>query len=194
MQVERSQVTKLYITEVAGLDPVTVYLEDFGPNSASTDHISRKGKITVSCWGESWTGQWSAMGDRTVSEFFCDCDAGYIIGYFAPNLHSTQFSPDALVAKAKRVVLDCRRGRTAKHHPFHLDKEEARRLFDRIEDDLRHVERPDHCWNHADLLSELFSDEWWHDASEASEPNPKYDYLVRIILAVQEALKCKRSS
>lgn len=189
MKVEKSTVTKLYISEVERIDPITVYLEDFGNNSGATDRISNRGKITVSCWGKSWTGFWSAMGDCTVSEFFCSCDAGYIIGYFAPQLGSTQFSSSALVENAKRVVLDCRRGRTAAHYPSSMDKDEARKLFDRIEDDLRHVERADHCWNHNDLLSELFGDEWFHSMDDATEPNPDYDYLKRIVLAVQEGIK-----
>lgn len=65
----------------------------------------------------------------------------------------------------------------------------ARKLFDRIEDELLSVEREDHCWNHSDLLSELFSDEWWYAAGDATEPNPDYQYLQRIVLAVQAGLR-----
>lgn len=180
MKIESSKATKLLISEVVNLDPITVFLEDYEPG---------KGKITVSCWGKSWTAYWGGMSGDDVATFFCRVDTHYIIGYFAPQLHSTRFSGTALVEKAKRVVLDCRRGRTANHHPYSMDRDEARQLFDRIEDDLRHVEREDHCWSHTDLLSALFGDEWWHDADEATEPNPDYGYLERIITAVQEALK-----
>jgi len=180
MRIERTNVTKLLISEVQDIDPITVFLEDYEPG---------KGKITVTCWGQSWTAYWGGMSGDDVATFFCRVSAAYIIGYFAPQLHSTQFSGTALVEKSKRVVLDCRRGRTAKHYPLSLDKEEARQLFDRIEDDLRHVERPDHCFAHSDLLSQLFGDEWHHDAGDATEPNPDYGYLERIIAAVQEALQ-----
>lgn len=180
MKIEASKVTKLLISEVQGLDPITVFLEDYEPG---------KGKITVSCWGKSWTAYWGGMSGDDVATFFCRVNADYIIGYFAPNIGSTQFSGTSLVEKAKRVVLDCRRGRTANHHPYSMDKEEARKLFDRIEEDLRYVESPEHCWAHDELLAELFGVEWHYDAAEATEPNPDYGYLERIIGAVQEALQ-----
>ena len=52
MKIEASKVTKLLISEVQGLDPITVFLEDYEPG---------KGKITVSCWGKSWTAYWGGM-------------------------------------------------------------------------------------------------------------------------------------
>lgn len=193
MHIETSQITKLSITDLMGephrLDPVSVFLEDLGVRASSGDHKTRQGKIIIECYGKSWSAYWGSMGDRTVAQFFSDEHSEYLIGCLAPSLRSSQFSGDALVDKAKRVVLDCRRGRTANHHPYSMDKEDARRLFDRIDDELRHVEREDHCWIHSDLLTELFSDEWWHDAGDATEPNPDYQYLQRIVLAVQAGIQ-----
>lgn len=192
MKIEQTLITKLQISDLMGephkLDPVSVFLEDMGVRAERGSHKTRQGKIIIECYGKSWSSYWGSMGDRSVAQFFSDEHSQYLIGSLAPSLSGSRFSGDALVDMAKRVVLDCRRGRTANHHPFSLDKEEARRLFDRIEDDLRHVEREDHCWNHSDLLSELFSDEWWHAAGEATEPNPDYLYLERIVLAVQAGL------
>lgn len=71
---ERSTVTKLVITGAPSLDPITVFLEDLAP---------RKGKITVSCWGKSWTAYWGGMWDGlSIGQFFCELNTGYIIGYF----------------------------------------------------------------------------------------------------------------
>lgn len=39
-----------------------------------------------------------------------------------------------------------------------------------------------------DLLAEFFGPEWWHEASTATEPNPEYAYLCRIIRAVRDGL------
>lgn len=195
MKVETSQITKLLISDLMGqphkLDPITVILEDTGHRVIQMDgksYTTRQGKIIVECYGKSWSAYWGGMGDRTVAQFFSDEHSEYLIGSLAPSLRGSRFSSDALVNMAKRVVLDCRRGRTANHHPYSMDKEEARHLFDRIGHDLSLVEREDHCWNHSDLLSELFSDEWWHAAGDATEPNPDYQYLQRIVVAVQAGL------
>ncbi|MEA1606122.1 hypothetical protein [Pseudomonas spirodelae] len=193
MKTETTQITKLLITDLMDephkLDQVTVIVEDLGVRAEVEQHKTRQGKIILECYGSSWSAYWGSMGDRTVSQFFADAGDDYLIGCLAPGLNPSRFSGDALVNMATRVVLDCRRGRTADHHPFSLDKEDARRLFDRIVDELRSIERDDHCWNHSDLLSELFGDEWWYNAGEATEPNPNYQYLQRIVLAVQIGLR-----
>ncbi|MDH4581428.1 hypothetical protein E8F20_06000 [Pseudomonas sp. BN415] len=174
MKVETSNVTKLYITGADRLDPITVFLEDFEP---------RKGKITVSCWGKSWTAFWGGMWDgHTVGSFFCQLDAGYIIGYFDQQMSATKFSGEELMKKVRGVVLnDRRRG--------HLDAEDARELYDEAEE-LEAATSLDYLWGgHSDLMNKVFGDEWWYEADRASEPNPDYQYLERIIAAVQQALQ-----
>ncbi|WP_367949531.1 hypothetical protein [Pseudomonas sp. SBB6] len=53
MKVETSIVTKLHITGIEGLDPITVFLDDFEPN---------RGKITVSCYDRAGTPPGEAYG------------------------------------------------------------------------------------------------------------------------------------
>lgn len=175
MKVETSTVTKIYITGADRLDPITVFLEDFEPC---------RGKITVSCWGKSWTAFWGGMWDgMTVSQFFRELNASYIIGYFDPQLRSRQFSGEALAKKAQRQVMKERR-------TFCYSQDEARELYDEAED-LRDSPSIDHLHGgHGELMQKLFGDEWWHQASsnDATEPNPDYAYLERIIAAVQQAL------
>jgi len=91
LKVERSTVTKLFITGAPSLDPITVFLEDLAPC---------KGKITVSCWGKSWTAYWGGMWDG-LGQFFCEMNDGYVIGYFDQGLRSRQFSSEALADNAK---------------------------------------------------------------------------------------------
>lgn len=174
MKIESSTVTKLLITGATSLDPITVFLEDFEPG---------KGKITVSCWGKSWTGSWGAMSGRTVSTFFCDCDAGYIIGYFAPQLYSTRFTGKALQHLASQTIIDRRRGKSLDHD--RLDKDEARALFNQI-DELGYCESLSEAPD--PLMADIFGPEWWLSSPDAQEPNPDYKYLCRIIAAVQQAL------
>lgn len=173
MKVETSTVTRLYITGVERLDPITVFLEDLEPC---------KGKITVSCWGKSWTAYWGGMWDGfSVGQFFCQLDAGYIIGYFDQQLSSRRFSGEALAEKAKRLVLKERRA-------FCYDRDQAREMFEQTEE-LRDTPSIDHLHGaHSELMHRLFGDEWWHLGNDATEPNPDYAYLECIIRAVQAAL------
>lgn len=183
MLIERTSAVKIVLSQLEALDPVTVFLEDFEPG---------KGKITISCYGQSWSSYWGGMSGDDVATFFCRCEPCYLIGNLAPQLYSTRFSGDVLVEKAKRFVLDCRRGRTAAHHPYALDKQEARSLYDRIEGQLTSIEQPNDIWHYGELLSELFGDEYHYAASEADEPNPDYEYLARIVRAVQAGLSAAK--
>lgn len=172
LKVERSTVTKLVITGAPNLDPITVFLEDLAPC---------KGKITVSCWGKSWTAYWGGMWDGlNIGQFFCELNTSYIIGYFDQAIRARQFSGDALANEAQRLVLKERRR-------FGYTPDEAREMFDA---DLRESPSIDHLHGaHSELMTKLFGDEWWHMTSDATEPNPDYAYLERIILAVQQALR-----
>ncbi len=173
IKVERSTVTKLVVTGAPNLDPITVFLEDLAPC---------KGKITVNCWGKSWTAYWGGMWDGlNIGQFFCELDAGYIIGYFDSELSSRRFSGDALADKAKSLVLKERR-------QFCYGSDEARQLFDEAED-LRESMSVEYLHGvHSELMTRLFGDEWWHLTSDVTEPNPDYDYLERVILATQQAI------
>lgn len=173
IQVERSTVMKLVITGVPNLEPITVFLEDLAPC---------KGKITVSCWGKSWTAYWGGMWDGlSIGQFFCELNTSYIIGYFDQAMSSRQLNGEALANKAQRIVLKERRR-------FYFGSDEARGLFDEAED-LRESSSIEHLHSaHSELMTRLFGDEWWHLTNDTTEPNPDYLSLVRIILAVQQAL------
>lgn len=175
--VERSTVTKLVISGAPSLDPITVFLEDLAPC---------KGKITVSCWGKSWTAYWGGMWQGlNIGQFFCELNTSYIIGYFDQAMSPRQFSGEALANKVQVSVLkDRRRGE--------LGQDEARELFTEAED-LRESPSIDHLHAaHSELMTKLFGDEWWHLTNDATEPNPDYAYLERIIHAVQQALSQKQ--
>nr|WP_298118265.1 hypothetical protein [uncultured Pseudomonas sp.] len=198
MRIERTSVTKLLISDLIAtqhkLDPVTVFLEDLGPNNSGSDptRISRRGKIIIECYGKSWSSYWGAMGDRKLAHFFCDCSADYLIGCLSPQLNSSRFNGYALVALAKKTIILRRQGWKNRDLQFScLDKEQSRRLFDAA-DELSGTDTLEQAINwHGELLEEIFDTaEPWHCASSATEPNPDYQYLCRIIAAVQEALGC----
>jgi len=72
-----------------------------------------------------------------------------------------------------------------------LESEDARYLFDEAED-VRYTGSLEECWGAHREFMRIFGDEWWHLTEDATEPNPDYIYLERIIHAVQQALRQKQ--
>lgn len=174
MTVTTSTITKYFIRGADRLDPITVFLEDIAPS---------KGSITVSCFGESWTAYWPAMGENTkVADFFISASVAYIINYFSRGIKESQFCADNLPAIAEREIIKRRlKGE--------LDRGQARVLYNQAYM-LRGCDTDMQLYAfHDELMTEIFGQEWWHCIGEASEPNPKYTYLERIVVAVQQALK-----
>lgn len=62
-------VTRHYIEDVPGLDPITVFLEDFQPGV---------GRLTVVCYGKSWTAFWGGMGDCDLRGFMREVNDDYV--------------------------------------------------------------------------------------------------------------------
>lgn len=71
MKVEKLEVTKLKISKIQNLDPVHVFLEDIEKG---------KGRITIVCFGKSWTFYFGGLGDRTISEFIIEANNSYLAG------------------------------------------------------------------------------------------------------------------
>lgn len=193
MKVERSLVTKIMLSDLREyhLDPVTVLLEDLGataiPLESKPGNISRQGKVIIECYGKSWSAYWGGMGDCTVSEFIQSCDDAYLVNCLDRGISSTRFTGAALVDKARAVIIERRRGRSLNYDS--LERDPARRLYD---DALRFTGALSldqaYAYN-GDLLVALFGEEWWHEASRATEANPAYQYLTRIVRAVRDGLQ-----
>lgn len=182
MQIERSQVTKLVISGVARLDPITVFAEDIGP---------RQGKITIECYGKSWSAYWGGMGDRTIAEFFRSCSVDYIANKMTDE-RATVTDAEAIADGARRHIIKLRRGhvmtsfdrtRTYRLGRDEISKEKARDLWE----DVDCACFGDDGWGESKLMQEIFGDEWWYSLPD--KPNPKYQYLCSIITAVQAALE-----
>lgn len=99
MKIKKSEVTKLLLTEVEALDPISVFLEDFEP---------RQGKVTIECYGKSWSSYWGGMGDRTISEFFLSCDEHYIAKNLS-DIKSEIFDIDKIRKDAELKGVECSR-------------------------------------------------------------------------------------
>lgn len=181
MKLETSTVTKLVLSELERLDPVTIILEDLGP---------RAGRLTVTCWGQSWTSYWGGMGDRTVAEFVQSCNVDYVLNCLDGGIQSRIFTGGALHTMARKCIVQRRRQGTGRHdwELGELGKGEARDLWERC-DRLSDIETTNECWHHNDLLTELFGDEWHYPVGDkALETNHKYLYLVRVVTAVKAGI------
>jgi hypothetical protein len=75
MKHEESQTKTIIIKGIERLDPVTVFLENWSEG---------QGRITIVCYGKSWTSFWGAMGSMTIEQFFSTSD----VDYLAKNLSS----------------------------------------------------------------------------------------------------------
>lgn len=168
MKIEQSYVRQLKLTDVPSLDPIDVMLEDFEPG---------KGRITIRCYTESWTAYWGAMSGRTVSDFFCSCDNGYIASYLAGGLNQLITDCEAIEEHIRRRVIELRRAGD-------LEKADARDLYD--EAGSGKFVSIDSLW-HWRRAGEILGEEWWHAMPQRQ--NPKYLYLCRVIDAVREGLK-----
>ena len=171
MKVENSNVLAFTISEVERLDPVRVMIENYDPG---------KGRITITCYGQAWTGAWFAMGGDTVQEFIKRVSNDYLIGYFDPQLQSTvDDDNDANRLFVKSQIIKLRREKE-------IAAEEAREMCDEAEDadDVKA-----NCCDRlvGDKLLGLLGDDPWY-ANWPSVPNHKYQYLERIIDAVRGGL------
>ena len=171
MKIETSTVTKLLISGIPRLDPISLFLEDFGPG---------RGKVTISVFGDSWSAGWGAMGEEfDIRRFLVACNEDYLIRKLSCGIERTIDDYEGLVEAAKQSIRDLR-------WEDSITKERARRLYQDA-DQLRDCDCRERLGEHDDILSSCFGDEWYDCLPQ--KPNPKYEYLKKIVLTIQEALK-----
>lgn len=167
MKVAVSKTTRLFLTELKGIDPIFVYLENHEPG---------RGGITIKCYDESWTAAWGAMGGRSVEAFFIACDDHYL----AKNLSSIR---ESVIAEGKALTNYIRGNIVQRRKRGEFDKALARELWD----DAEWVEVTNTYCSNPGLMTAVIGDEWWDDLPMVD--NPDYTYLCRIIQAVRDGLR-----
>jgi hypothetical protein len=115
------------------------------------------------------------MGNESLREFFCSASADYIANCLERGIESNVYAPEKVKENIKQTV--CAERRRAL-----LGKDEARRMFNETDDLTLH----DDPWTEASLMQDLLGNEWWYRLP--TKPNPDYQYLCRIITAIQQAL------
>ena len=108
MKVETSQVTKIHISNIEGIEPITVILEDLGQSS---------GKLIVKCSYEVWTCQLVWSEESSFIETISSMNVEYLQAYLSG---SEQFIIDG--EKVQSDILHLRRNKK-------LDRLTARKLY-----------------------------------------------------------------
>lgn len=168
MQVSVTHTTKISLTELEKLDPVTIYLDNPAPS---------RGKITIECFGKSWSSFWPAMGGRRVEEFFVSCNDDYLAGNLSScRSHIPVTDMEELGEFLRGRIVELRRA-------GELDKDDARKYWDEADNITL---TSDYCSNN-DLMYDVLGDDWWLSLPE--KENPDYNYLVLVIQTVREGLR-----
>lgn len=95
MMFMKRDVKVFTVSDIKGLDPITIYLEDVAP---------RQGKLVIECYGECWTAYWSGMGDHTLLQFLFSCDSHYVNNKIAP-IYKTTKAQEAYRLRVVEAVL-----------------------------------------------------------------------------------------
>ena len=177
MKIEQTSITKLKLTDLKGLDPVTVFIEDHEPG---------KGEITFKCYGKSWSYYWGGMGAGAVIPFFLSCNDDYLANCLWD--HSRQqyeFDGDGLEKIIKKTLL-------ARRREGFIEKTFARDMFDVSgwEDYMpRHTYDEWRCpmFVDEDEFKEFVEDRLC-DIEIPERLVGDYCYLLRIIGAIKEAM------
>lgn len=173
MKISQSQAVKLNIEDLERLDPITVFLEDLAPS---------KGKITIECFGKSWSAFWPGMGGLTIAEFFCNSHIEYIANNLAPHLEKYEPDFETFGEEIRQKICEMRRDNW-------VSKALARELYD-VEDWSEYVSKNPYepiinpCSWGKDEFEKLDFDGF--DVPECI--TSEYRYLCLIIETVQRAL------
>ncbi|SEG21677.1 hypothetical protein [Marinobacterium lutimaris] len=167
MKVESTTVRKLMITEIEALDPISVIIENHEPG---------KGKIIIECYGDAWSSYWGAMSGQSIEQFFLRCDEHYLANKLSAISSTMVADTDEIRKRIKADIVKMRR-------QGELSKEEADHFYRRAED----IEIDNSYCNDHSLVEAIWGEEWFRDLHEV--PNPKYEYLCRIIRTVQIAIR-----
>lgn len=166
MKIETSKVTRLRLTELTNLDPVEVI----------ADNIAEyKGKVTITCYGQSWTAYWGSTGCDSVEEFFCSAGNDYLIGCLSPMLESRIADKDADSDFIKSKVIKSRRS-------GEITKNEASSLWYGADS----TDRESLLFGFPKDVYEFMGQEPWN-IDWPMIPNHDYIYLSRICDAVKAA-------
>lgn len=197
MKIEDTFVRQIKITEVEGLDPVRVMIEEYDRGQA---------KVIIECYGQSWSSFWGSMGGN-LKEFFTRTNVGYLANCFDRGLANRDLELDTsdmlnqFQVAMRTSILDNRKEEM-------IDKEDAETLWEQcnaLDEYTFDKMKPEHTYDSWKILDthdmcevtwKRFFGEgefdlscWIEDSvKETYLPNHKWDYLCHIVSCVKEAV------
>lgn len=169
MKWTESTVTKLLIKDVDGLDPITIYIENYSLG---------QGKLTIVICGESYSAHWNAMGNNTLEQFVLKSDNHYLSKNLASRAALSEPDYDGFITHAKKELIEQRKMWGGK-------KEEIRELWSKLTEIEPSKEYFHNALNHQ-RLHEIAGDDWWHLIPEVD--SSLYKYLCKILDALKACL------
>lgn len=197
MKIEDTLIRQVKITDVQGLDPIRVMIEEYDRGQA---------KVIIECYGQSWSSYWGSMGGDLV-EFFTRTNVDYLSNCFDRGLRNRDLEVDtsAMLDQFKKAmresILDRRKDGC-------IDKDDAATLWEQCNNldqhDLDEM-RPDHQYDNWKIQDTHYMCEttWkrffgsfeddlscWVDdhVTEVYLPNHAWDYLTKIVSVVKVAI------
>ena len=174
MNIEQSKITKLKLVDLDRLDPITVFIEDIEIG---------KGKITIECYGKSWSYYWGGMSGKTVLGFFSTTGIDYLSNcLWDHSKDQCEDDYDGIQKLVKDRVLDYRKD-------YRITKESARAMYD-IDDWSEYA--PEHQYAEWSVPDDVEDDDFetisLNYESIPTKNTAEYDYLISIVSAVKDAL------
>ena len=96
MKVIKSVTETYVISDIKRVDPITVYVQN---------QSEGKGKITIECYGSSWSSYWGGMGKQNLQSFFSSCDNHYLLKNLVSKTTCIDFDSIEKTAKEKGISL-----------------------------------------------------------------------------------------
>lgn len=87
MNIKTKEVEQLKITDSEGLDPITVYMDEWQKEKDNGD-TQFQGRITIVCYDTILSYYWESMG-APLKEFFTTANAEYLLGKFVQTSYSS---------------------------------------------------------------------------------------------------------
>ena len=96
MNIKVKSVKQLKIEDLEGLDPITVYMDEW-EKEKDDGSIQYQGRITIVCYDTILSYYWGSMGEPLI-DFLIDTNVEYLAGKFIQSSYSS-YCPVAKVGK-----------------------------------------------------------------------------------------------
>lgn len=192
MKIEIGNIKQIKISDVEGLDPIRVMVEEYGHGEA---------KVIIDCYGQSWSSYWGSMGG-TLREFFTRTNVDYLLNCFDRGLRpttqelDTQAMQTTFVEKVRETVIErvkdgytkCPCNREVYDECLNVDLQAIAPEHPYDYWSFDHYSMTEASWEAVFSDKEYFS-EWMNNSvPEEYLPNWDYLYLHKIVSTVREGV------